>query len=87
MAGQADGDRTDDTVRGWDRLPTTITRVAWGWSAQISLAAAISSSAIRPWRRSKSQSASVAAQLLAGQGAELVLDVVEVCFQFGYGTG
>jgi hypothetical protein len=29
----------------------------------------------------------VAAQLLAGQGAELVLDVVEVCFQFGYGTG
>ena len=25
----------------------------------------------------------VAAQLPAGQGAELVLDVVEVCFQFG----
>ena len=50
----------------WDELPTTIATVSPARASRMAVAAAISSSATMPWRRSNSQAASLArnAQLI-----------------------
>jgi hypothetical protein len=53
--GKADGDRTDHAVHGMGRTPDHDRHLPLALASRMSLATAISSSAIMPWRRTKPQ--------------------------------
>ena len=86
-AGQADGDRTDDTVHDLGRTPDHDHQGGVGAGGADFVGCGDQFFCGQPLAPLEAPVHLVAAQLLAGQGAELLLDVVEVCFQFGYGTG
>jgi hypothetical protein len=69
-----------------DELPATTTTVSPGWASRMPVAAAISSSGIRPWRRSNCQRSSRPRSCSLARGVQLPRDIVEVGFHFGYGT-
>ena len=69
-----------------DELPTTITTGSPGWTSRMPVAAAISSSGIRPSRRSNRQRSSRSRSCSLAAVVQLQGDIVEADFHFAYGA-